>query len=459
MIQFINREEELKFLESAYKSKKPEFIVMFGRRRIGKTELVTEFCKGKPHIYYLCSEESQKENIDLLKEKMSIFLSKPFFKELELDSIFKVFSRFTEFLDNRKKTIIAIDEFPYLINLNKGIISTFQKIWDELFSKRNVVLILTGSSVSMMESEVLGRKSPLYGRRTAQWKLEEFKLPFLKKFFPNYGTEELLKLYAVIGAVPLYLSKFEKTKSLEENIKEEMLTKGRFLYDEVKFLLKEEFREQKTYMLILKKLAQGYNNLGKLCSATGMDKANLSKYLYVLEETRIIRHILPLGKKRGGIYIIKDPLFSFWFRMVYPYRMETETGNTRYVIQRIQKNFSAYMGKLFESICEKLIREKYVKTPFPSFELKKWWYKDKEIDLIALNEQTMEIMFCECKWQDRVDAKRLLKELKEKAGHVQWNNEKRKESFAVFAKSFKKKFKEKNVYLYDLRDLEKAFKK
>lgn len=452
---FVDRENELKFLEEAYKSDKAELVIIYGRRRIGKTEIINKFCENKPHIYLLCTEDSEKNNLEMFRDRFADFLGKPILKDMKIESWSQLTQRFLELLERKNKIVIAIDEFSFLININKGIVSIFQKIWDELLSKRKVMVILCGSSVGMMETEVLGYKSPLYGRRTGQWKVDEIELRHLNKFFPYNNTEDLLRTYAVVGGIPAYILEFDKNKKVFENIKEKILQKGKYLYQEVDFLLKQEFREQRTYLTILKNIAIGFNNLGKLCSATGMDKANISKYLYTLEETQIIKHILPLGKRRGGIYVITDSFFNFWLNMVSPYQAEVESGNVEGVIEIIKKDFSSYMGKMFESISEKLIHSHQFKIPINLTSIGKWWYKDKEIDLICLDESKKEVLFIECKWSNLSEraARKVLWELKEKSRFV--DLKRKKEYFGLIGKTIhgKEKLKKEGFIVFDLRDL------
>jgi hypothetical protein len=246
--------------------------------------------------------------------------------------------------------------------------------------------------------------------------------------------------------------------SVEENIKNNILKKGEVLFEEPKILLKEEFRESKTYMLILKYISLGYNSQGELSSITGIEKGNLSKYLSVLEETQLIEYVLPLGQRKRGIYILKDPFFNFWFRFVYPNLSDLEIGLVDEVFSRISRDLNSYFGEMFERLILELIKSKTINLPI-SFEwIGKWWYKDKEIDIVALNGTTSEIVFGECKWQENVDAQKVLDVLKEKSKFVKWRNEKRKEYYLIVAKSFEKKLEEENVILMDLNDLEMALK-
>ncbi len=452
MIQlFINRTVELEFLERKYSENASNFIVIYGKRRVGKTELIKKFLQNKKGIYILCTMDSVEENIKETKQKFYELTGKEYFLKLETRSFFDLFKYLAEEL-KETKTAIIIDEFPYLIELEKGVVSVFQKIWDEVLADTKIFLVMCGSSIGMMETEVLGYRSPLYGRRTGDWKVESLKFSDIRHFFKNYNIEELVKIWSVCGGVPFYLAKMDPALSVEQNIRQKILRKGEVLYNEPMVLLKEEFREPKTYTLILKYLSLGYNTHGELSTVTGIEKGNLSKYLSVLEETRIIKYVLPLGQRRRGIYEIDDRFFNFWFRFVYPNLSDLEIGLVDEVFSKISKDMNSYFGSSFESLIFEKIRLKEIQG-ISYNEVRKWWYKDNEIDVVALNEDRKEILFCECKWKENVDADKVLRELKEKAKLVQWHNDERKESYAIFARSFKEKFKVPDVMMFDLRDI------
>ncbi|MBO3755183.1 MAG: DUF234 domain-containing protein, partial [Candidatus Brockarchaeota archaeon] len=205
-------------------------------------------------------------------------------------------------------------------------------------------------------------------------------------------------------------------------------------------------------------ISLGYNSPGKISSITGIEKGNLSKYLAVLEETRLVEYILPLGQRKRGIYVLNDPFFNFWFRFVYPNLSDLEIGLVDEVFFRIASQLNMYYGMNFERLIMELIKSKELNMPFNFNWVGKWWHKDKEIDIIALNSETKNILFSECKWQEHVNAKEAVNDLKEKSKFVRWYNDERIEHYAIFAKSFKEKFKEPNVLLFDLKDLEKTLK-
>ena len=449
--QFTDRKKELIFLENVYSQPKFKLAVIYGRRRVGKTELIKKFMSDKKGCYILFTNENMKENINFLKEGFASLLGKSYFRDLAVDNIYDLFKHLRNEINIKEKHVIALDEFPFILEINKGLLSTFQKIIDETLKDTNIMLIISGSSLSMMENDVLGYRSPLYGRNLNVWKLLPFEFSTLLKIFDNILVTS--ETYFVFGNIPYYLSFYDEKLSLLNNIKKNILTKGMNLYDEPLILLRQEFRESRTYKLLLKYISLGYKSVGKLCSVSGMDKSNISKYLDTLQETGFIEHVLPLGKKRGGVYEIVDPFIDFWFRFVETNRADLEIGNINKVVEIFEKEKNAFFGHHFEFLIKKLLETKVFKE-FEEFNLVyKWWHKDKEIDIVALNEKKKEILFAECKWQDNVNAEKILQELKEKSEFVDWNKNKRKESYVVFAKSFKKRAKD--CYCFDLKDISK----
>ena len=455
--KFINREIELEFLENCNKSSSPEFIVIYGRRRVGKTELIQKSLKDKNGAYFLASKDTTYENLNEFKKSIAEQLNIPIFSKLESNTWIELFENLVEFLDDTKKTIIVIDEFSYLIEVDRAVPSLFQKIWDQTLKNKNVMLVLCGSSVSLMETEVLGVNSPLFGRRTGQWEVTQLGVESVKKFLPGYNTEDVLKTIFILGGIPAYLDKWNDRQSIFENMDEQILSKGMYLYEEADFLLKHEFREQWIYALILKKLSLGYNSLGKLYSATNMDKANLSKYLNTLENLHIVRHILPIHKRKGGIYVIIDDYFDFWFRFVYSNRGMLEVGNKKMVRGKVEKDFNSYCGRRFEYLVEKMLGWNYVDIPFGYTGINKWWYKETEIDILVVNDETRDILFIECKWKKLTlkQSLKILGELEIKAEQVNWNKGKRREFFGLAAKSIigKDELKERGFVVFDLDDV------
>ena len=356
---------------------------------------------------------------------------------------------------------MAIDEFGYLVEKDEGVLSDFQEIVDELVSNKNIKIILCGSAISMMETKVLGYKSPLYGRASIQLKVKPLNFEEIFKWFEKVSLEDAIKIFGVTHNIPKYLE-FFSGKDVENEIIKNFFDSSSFLYNDVINILSEELRDYATYFQILEAIALGYNKISEIANYAYVQPKDVYFYLKVLSRLDIVERLVPIFSKRKekkGIYRIKDNYFNFWFRFVSPYQGDIESYSIQQPIYNFKKNFNTYLGFIFENIILDLLKRKNI-IPLLFTKLGKWWYKDKEIDIIALNDQTKEILFCECKWSDNVDAEKITKDLIEnKIPHVNWHNEERKEYIAIFAKSFKRKIEEfegRRVYCWDLSDLERV---
>lgn len=459
MVQlFIDRKEELNFLEKNYKNAS-SLIIVYGRKRIGKTKLVLEFAKNKPSIYFLADERGDFENLKELQKVMAEYLEDNLFKKADIKDWVELFEEFSK--RARNKPVVIIDEFPYLVRSNKAIPSIFQKIWDTILSKRDVCLILLGSSISMMEDHTLSYNSPLYGRRSGQWKLLPLKFKHLRSFFPFYGVEDLIKVYSVTDGIPAYILRFDPELSFEENLKVHVFRQGEFLYSEAEFLLKQELREPANYFNILKAIASGKHKQGEIVNFTGLDKTLVSKYLQTLLRIHVIKKEFPVTVEkelRNAYYVFEDNYYNFWFRFVYPNKTLIESEVANRIFDTFKEDFGMYISTIFEKVCREMV---YDLLPFTFTKTGRWWHKEMEIDIVAISEKTREILFAECKWKDKINAQKVCSKLVEKAAGVSWNNNSREEYMAVFAKSFSKKIQEfegKKVYCFDLKDFERQIR-
>jgi AAA+ ATPase superfamily predicted ATPase len=455
MNRFIDRERELEFLEEKFGNKR-QLIVLYGRRRVGKTELIKQFCKNKDHIYFLADRRGS-----LLNAERFANIAAEHFGDIppRVRNFDDAFTYIAKRLDERK-IVITIDEFSYLVEKDDSIPSVFQLIWDEILKDKNTMLILCGSLVSMMES-ILSYRSPLYGRRTGQWKLSPLRFNDAKQIFPGYSTEQKVEAYSILGGIPFYLNTFDDEKDIYKNIEEKILTKGEILYEEVEFLLREELRDYSSYLSILEAIARGNSRISEIANFSKIQAKDLPKYLNVLMRLDIVEKVHPITEKKTTkrtIYKIRDNFFDFYFRFVYPFKSELELGNTKKVMGIIKKDFNMFVGKKFEDISREFLYEMNLKglTPFRLLNIGTWWEKDKEIDAVAFNKEEKKILFCEAKWQDlsRSEAEKVLEKLKEKAEAVEWLNKIRKEYFCLIGKRLKDKkdLREKNYLVFDLED-------
>ena len=440
--------------------------MLYGRRRVGKSELIKQFIKNKKAIYLHSTQEVEKELIG----SFSVDIAEYFKDSALMVNPFSQFRQVAEYLKKKdvSELILVIDEFPYLVDANKATPSILQKYWDTHFLSAGFHIILCGSSIGAMETEVLGRKSPLYGRRTGQWKVDPLPFAEFVKFFPNTEFEKLIEFYSITGGIPLYILEFDGSKTVYENARVAIATRGSLLYQETDIILKEELREPKTYFSILKEISNGKNTLNELSNALGVERTTLTRYLNTLEELDLIELIKPITseeKSRNTNYILKDNYFKFWFGFIYPFIKDLDSFIFDGFTRNFKENFNTYVGKQFEIVCMEALKQT---NPINSTNLGKWWgaYRDletkdrkiAEIDIVSINEQTKEILFAECKWQEKVNAKKILAQLKEKTKFVQWNNENRIEHYTIFAKSFKQKIKEPGLTLFELKDMDITIK-
>ncbi len=411
-------------------------MILYGRRRVGKTELIKEFIRTKEHVYFLATKKTEKENLKDLQEQMGEYLQEDIFMSIEFEDWGMLFREFIKRVE--EKVVIAIDEFPYLIDVNDAIPSIFQKIWDEVLKGKEVTLILCGSSIGMMETHVLGYKSPLYGRRTGQWKLKPFRFAELRDFFPGKSLEERLRFYSFLDGIPQYLDLMDPKKSADWNLKNKVMEKGNYLYEEAENLLVQEVRKPPNYFSILQAIAEGNTRYGEICNRTDLGKSMVSQYLKNLRDLHVVEKEFPVTQKkesRNALYKLSDNYYDFWFEFIYPNKSMLEEGKVEKVLSKEKENLKKHESFVFEQICREYLRRGWHKVG-------RWWEKGNEIDVVGLKGKN-EIIFGECKWSKNKVGVGLLYDLKEKAKKVRWGGSNRVERYILFSKSgFKKKLKE-----------------
>jgi hypothetical protein len=479
---FIGREAELQFLENRYKAEGGQLVVLYGRRRVGKTETLRQFCKGKPHVFFACRECTDRLQLKSFSEKM---MREEIPAKQYMDQFGDWEKAFRAVLDlpyNDKKKLLVIDEFPYMCKDNPGIPSILQNLWDEIFKDANVMLILCGSAMSFMEKEILAEKNPLYGRATGIYKMTEMGFYDAIKFFPEYSEREKILLYAVLGGIPHYLRQFDRRLSLADNIKENILTKGCALYSEVNFLLRQELRETALYNSLIEAVALGNTRLNDISQkALVDDTSKTSVYLRNLMEIGIIAREFSIDagtKERAnlsrGIYRLTDNFFRFWYAFVFTNYSDLEAGDVegvyKYEVEPLLHEFGALA---FEDVCrqyvQKLQRENAL--PFRYAKMGGWFGKttvrdttketglriaETEIDLVAVSQQMKEYLIGECKFKGRPFG---YQEYLDTRAKLTPEKERGKFFYALFSESgFDERIRDlaeqdETLYLYALEDI------
>ena len=408
---FIGREQELKSLEHLYTSGKFEFAVVYGRRRVGKTALLTQFVRGKKAIYFIGVESNAKQNLENLSKSILEYTS-----GIAAKNSFLSFQAALEYmfkLAEQERVILVLDEYPYVARSSKSLASTLQLLIDKNKDTSKLMLILCGSSMSYMEDQVLAYKAPLYGRRTAQIKLLPFDFQETCRYFNRFKGEDNALVYGIVGGTPQYLLQIDDCLSIEENIKHTFLNPISFLYEEPINLLKQEVREPAIYTAIITAIAAGASRMSEISSKVGEDTNVCASYIKNLISLGIVQKETPYGEKasRKSLYSIEDNMFRFWYRFVLENNSLIARGAADLVYQRIAPQFSDYMGKVFEEICKQYLWKLLLdgRSPIEFASLGRWWGNDPieksqtEIDILGEQDKTT-ALFGECKWtNEKVD--------------------------------------------------------
>ncbi len=461
---FIGRNNEMAELNRLYNKKGFEMVVIYGRRRVGKTSLINEFSKDKQSIFYVAIEQNDKGALESFSEKVLEILPAA---KAYIDSFLSWEKAFEYIAEQAKESrlLLVIDEYPYIATGNPSISSVLQKVIDTKFLNTNLFLILCGSSMNFMENQVLGYKSPLYGRRTAQFKIEPFDYIDSGKFFPEYSREERLIAYGIAGGVPQYLSNLAKEGSLNESIYRNYFRKDGHLFEEPSSILKQELREPAVYNSIITAVASGATRINEISTKTGEDSKKCSKYLSTLIDLHIVKKEYPVGTEAGrnGIYSLCDNMFKFWYKFIPENITNIEADMGKIVIEkRVNPLISDYMGRIFEEICIQYMirRNKTLSLAIMFDEIGRWWgnnpvkKRQEEIDLLAKSGGAA--IFGECKWRNEPSGINVLNSLIEKSEILKQYKEK---YYILFSKTgFTKELTDaaadmNNVELVDLNKL------
>jgi len=480
---FIGRKQELDFFEEKYNTPDAQLVVLYGRRRIGKTELLHKFCEGKPHVFFTCRELSDNKQIEAFSERI-LNAGNPAAKYIDVFQDWEAaFKGILEMPTGKKKKLLVIDEFPYMCKGNRSIPSILQFLWDEKFKNQNIMIVLCGSAMSFMEKNILSEKKPLYGRTTGIYKMNELSFDDAIKFFPEYSDEDKMYAYAILGGVPHYLRQFDPALTLRENIIKNVLTKGCVLYSEVEFLIRQELREPALYNTVIESIALGNTKLNDIYTKTQLDKSKISVYLKNLIDLQILEREFPVltsGKEHAiqtrGLYRITDNFFRFWFSFVFTNLTDLESGDAEDVFKyAVSPQLNNFVSPIFERVCRDFLRKKNRtgELPFRFSKSGRWWGKQKkiisddngereitsiisEIDIVAADEKLKKYILGECKFRNSEPEVSDLNRLKEKStvvkkGSAIW--------YMLFSKSgFSKELmaqakKDERLKLFSLSDI------
>ncbi len=442
MKRFVDREQEMETLQREYDRDGSALVILYGRRRVGKTTLISEFIKDKNALFFLASEEAEAQNRSAFKEKVAEFIDSDLLRSADIKSWDVLFKSIMD-TSLESKPVIVLDEFQYLGKANPAFPSIFQRIWEEVLKDKSVMVILCGSLIPMMESQTLAYGSPLYGRRTAQIRLKQILFGYYHEFFPGKSRRELIEMYAVTGGVPKYIELLSESRDIYSAIQKCVLNRSGYLYDEPHFLLQQEVTEVGSYFSIIKAIAAGNSKLSAISAVLEIKATSLTKYLKTLIDLDILEREVPITednpeKSKKGLYKIKDNYLRFWFAFVYPNMSFIESGHSRIVMNKIKKSLVPnHIAFVYEDVCKERMWELNADNvwPFNFTKLGRYWDARTEIDIAALDPEGKNLILGECKyWQEPVGIS-VLRDLEAKTDSVAWERNSRKVWYVLFSAS------------------------
>lgn len=435
---FIGRERELELLNGLYNSDDFEFVVLYGRRRVGKTALINRFIEQKQAVYFTGVESNERQNLENFSKSIIEYAS-----GIEAETSFASFQAALEYLfklSEKERFVLAIDEYPYVARTSAGFASTLQMLIDKYKATSRMMLLLCGSSMSYMEDNVLSYKAPLYGRKTAQIRLYPFDFEETCRYLEKFSAEDKAVAYGIVGGTPQYLLQMNDKLSIEENVKNIYFAPFSPLYEEPLNLLKQEVREPAVYIAIITAIAAGASRMSEISGKVGENTNVCATYLKNLISLDIVKKETPYGEDnpKKSIYLIDDNMFRFWYRFVPGNISMIARGASDLVYKRIEPFIPDYMGKVFEEICRQYLWKLLLsgKSPVEFTSLGRWWGNDpvhkSQTEIDIMGEQDKETaLFAECKWRNEKVDTAVLDTLIERSKLFRY----RKNCYFIFSKS------------------------
>ncbi len=422
---FVGREQELAALDRAYRSGRFEMVVVYGRRRIGKTTMISRFSRDKRTLFFTAQQQTDANNLSDFCREIATFFSLP------SGTRFESWRAAFEYLADRaakEPFVFVFDEFPYAAAANASLVSALQIVIDHRFQNTRLLMILCGSNQGFMEGEVLGQKSPLHGRRTAQMRIRPFDYRTAREMTPHASDEDAFRYYACVGGVPYYLSNIDDGLSFRENLERLFFSSDGLLFEEPLMLLRQEFRGPAAYNSLLRSLGTGANRQNEIADRSGVERTSVPKYLKALCDLDIVERLVPFGENpatsRRGIYRFADACYDFWYTFVMPSAGDIEAGAGGIVAKAMPEDaLDTYFGRRFERVCLQWMLRQSVSNALPisASGFGSWWGTDPrtkrhaEIDVIAADRFSKQMIVGGCKWRCSFNETEALDTLRERS--------------------------------------------
>ncbi len=398
---FIDRKPELAHLQKLHNNDKGQMVILYGRRRLGKTRLLKEFCITRPHTYFMADRAGEQSLKKALALTMAASLKEPLLQSVDYPDWYDLFAAFDRFRPKEKKVILILDEYQYMCQVQPAFSSFIQKWWDEHWQHENIMLILCGSVTSMMYRETMAQSAPLYGRSTGQILLSPLVFQHLQDFLPDYSEDELVKLYSLCGGVPRYLELLENYNGFNDALEGLVLQRSGILYQEARYLLHEEISSPNTCWSILQTLGGGTGRISEIAGKLSLPANQLTHYIDLLRDLFLVYREVPVLEKnplksKKGFYQVADPFLRLWFGTIFPYESFLEFGQMETIVERLQPKIQTHIAHCFEQLCRNYVQQQ--SEVLNCLKVGRQWAGNYEIDVAGINADFKLNVVGECKW-------------------------------------------------------------
>jgi AAA+ ATPase superfamily predicted ATPase len=406
-MEFLNRDDELAALREQWEARDARYFVLWGRRRVGKTELLSRFVAGKRAFFYEATDTTELSQLRSLSEELAATSGNSLLAAQPATTWEAALAAIEQFAGTGERTVVVLDEFQFLISRQSGLETLLNSWWRNTGSQLPLVLIIAGSEVSFFREDVLAGK--MYGRRTGQLQLTPFDYRAAALFTPGYSAEDMVRTYAVCGGMPYYLDTWDESVSVEQNILRNVLYREGLLHEEAEFLLRQELSDPRQYFAVLEAIARGRTRNNEIVQHTGLDKAQVYQHLRMLERLQLVERRRPVTASPTSLktsYAILDDYLNFYFTFVEPYvsRLRSRVQAERHLEQTVIPNLDRFVSKpAWERICQAYIRANEPEAQTVGA----WWgsvpveprrNEQRELDAVALDIDGHVLATASCKW-------------------------------------------------------------
>ena len=482
---FVGRHRELELLDDLWSDEDATMVVLFGRRRVGKTRLLTHWLQ-KQHsedgMYWMAEPTSATDQLRSFSQAFMAFVDPetPIPRDFTYSTWEQALNQVATHAKHRRMAIF-MDEITYVIDVNPDFIGVLQKIWDHRLNKTHIMLALSGSQMGLMRKYLIDYDAPLYGRATAQMQLLPLHFSVTSAYFPDYSAEERVRLYAIWGGVPAYWERLDGDKTVEQNLRRIVLPAYAWMVDESTILLQDFITDMHNYVGTLRAIAGGLQTLSEIARRIGIANTKISFYLGKLRDTKFIQRRVPVTKLhvnwRRGRYFISDPYLRFFYRFISTQQSKLALGQIDYVLQTITDNMPGFLeGYTWTELCQDwvLLAGAKGEIPFVVNEVGNEWKKDVELSVVGVGE-AKDVVVGDCYWCDEPAGLVELEELVEKAARLLanepqdvfyigfasrgWTPEAKMQAEKLVKKRLRRKWTFKGIRLLDLTEVDDDLKR